>query len=92
MFYLVQHGVAEGDSLTVVQATGVFVGSTTKENSKKRSIFEGIPEFGAGRGRYDRSEVERILYNMILKQYLDEVVSCKYIRFVISELIWYIFG
>ena len=77
--------MSENESLTVVQASAVFMGSLTKENQKRRPFYEKQEEFGAGKGRYDRSEVERIVYNMILRQFLDEVVCMLLIYGNIAE-------
>ncbi|KDO33919.1 hypothetical protein SPRG_01798 [Saprolegnia parasitica CBS 223.65] len=70
---IVQRSASENESLTVVQASAVFMGSMAKDNQKRRAFYESFVEFGAGKGRYDRSEVERVIYNMILRQFLDEV-------------------
>ncbi|OQS07629.1 bloom syndrome protein [Thraustotheca clavata] len=70
---IVQRCAAEGESITVVQASSVFMGSSSKDNQKRRAFYESLSEFGAGKGKFDRSEVERIIYNMILRQFIDEV-------------------
>ncbi|KAF0702502.1 hypothetical protein AaE_015874, partial [Aphanomyces astaci] len=73
IYSIVERSASEGESLTVVQASAVFMGTISKDQQKRRAFIEGFHEFGAGKGRYDRSEVERIIYNMILRQYLDEL-------------------
>ncbi|RHY93335.1 hypothetical protein DYB35_007740 [Aphanomyces astaci] len=73
IYSIVERSASEGESLTVVQASAVFMGTISKDQHKRRAFIEGFHEFGAGKGRYDRSEVERIIYNMILRQYLDEL-------------------
>lgn len=62
-----------GDPTTLVQIAQVFLGMVVKGREWKQNQFEQLGGFGKGKGRYSRSEVERILYHMILRQYLHEV-------------------
>ncbi|KAH9085280.1 hypothetical protein Ae201684P_004990 [Aphanomyces euteiches] len=73
LYNIVERAASENESLTVVQTSAVFMGTLNKDQQKRREFLEGLQEFGAGKGRYDRSEVERIIYNMVLRQYLDEI-------------------
>lgn len=62
------------ESVTLVQASQIFLGLVPKNKEKKKSKYMNLACFGKGAGKYERSEVERILYHMILRQYLGETV------------------
>ncbi|KAG3084943.1 ATP-dependent DNA helicase Q-like [Phytophthora idaei] len=62
-----------GDPTTLVQIAQIFLGMVVKGREWKQNQFSQLGGFGKGKGRYSRSEVERILYHMILRQYLREV-------------------
>ncbi|TDH71451.1 hypothetical protein CCR75_003494 [Bremia lactucae] len=62
-----------GDPTTLVQTSHIFLGLTVKGKEWKQTQYSQLEGFGKGKGRYSRSEVERILYHMILRQYLREV-------------------
>ncbi|KAE9234266.1 ATP-dependent DNA helicase Q-like [Phytophthora fragariae] len=62
-----------GDATTLVQISQIFLGQTVKGREWKQDQFAQLGGFGKGKGRYSRSEVERILYHMVLRQYLREV-------------------
>ncbi|CAI5743567.1 unnamed protein product [Peronospora destructor] len=62
-----------GDPTTLVQVAQMFLGLVVKGREWKQDQFSQLRGFGKGKGRYSRSEVERILYHMILRQYLREV-------------------
>ncbi|CAH0486404.1 unnamed protein product [Peronospora farinosa] len=62
-----------GDPTTLVQIAQIFLGLVVKGREWKQDQFSQLKGFGKGKGRYSRSEVERILYHMILRQYLREV-------------------
>ncbi|KAE8998446.1 ATP-dependent DNA helicase Q-like [Phytophthora rubi] len=62
-----------GDATTLVQISQIFLGQTVKGREWKQEQFAQLGGFGKGKGRYSRSEVERILYHMVLRQYLREV-------------------
>ncbi|KUF97573.1 ATP-dependent helicase SGS1 [Phytophthora nicotianae] len=64
---------ANGDPATLVQIAQIFLGMVVKGKEWKQDQFSQLGGFGRGKGRYSRSEVERILYHMILRQYLREV-------------------
>ncbi|KAF0696338.1 Aste57867_12897 [Aphanomyces stellatus] len=87
IYTIVERAASEGESLTVVQTSAVFMGTVSKDQQKRRSFFEGFTEFGIGKGRYDRSEVERIIYNMILRQYLDEIEKKNMMGFSTNVLV-----
>lgn len=61
-----------GSPTTLVQVAQIFLGMVVKGREWKQDQFEQLEGFGKGKGRYSRSEVERILYHMILRQYLLE--------------------
>ncbi|CAH0474734.1 unnamed protein product [Peronospora belbahrii] len=61
------------DPATLVQVAQIFLGLVVKGREWKQDQFSQLKGFGKGKGRYSRSEVERILYHMILRQYLREV-------------------
>ncbi|KAK1944043.1 ATP-dependent DNA helicase Q-like 4A [Phytophthora citrophthora] len=61
-----------GNPTTLVQVAQIFLGMVVKGREWKQDQFEQLSGFGKGKGRYSRSEVERILYHMILRQYLCE--------------------
>ncbi|KAJ8533288.1 hypothetical protein ON010_g13966 [Phytophthora cinnamomi] len=62
-----------GDPATLVQISQIFLGQTIKGREWKQDQFARLAGFGKGKGRYSRSEVERILYHMVLRQYLREL-------------------
>ncbi|EGZ19957.1 hypothetical protein PHYSODRAFT_312852 [Phytophthora sojae] len=62
-----------GDPATLVQISQIFLGQTIKGREWKQDQFAQLAGFGKGKGRYSRSEVERILYHMVLRQYTREV-------------------
>ncbi|KAH7463816.1 ATP-dependent DNA helicase Q-like 4A [Phytophthora ramorum] len=62
-----------GDPTTLVQIAQIFLGLVVKGREWKQDQFSRLGGFGKGKGRYSRSEVERILYHMILRQYLREM-------------------
>ncbi|TYZ58506.1 hypothetical protein PybrP1_010465, partial [[Pythium] brassicae (nom. inval.)] len=64
---------ADNESSTLVQISQVFLGQIVKGREWKKDQFAQLPGFGAAKGKYERSEVERILYHMVLRQYLREV-------------------
>lgn len=66
-----------------MQISHHFLGSLAKGREWKRDQFAQLPGFGAGKGRYQRSEVERILYHMVLRQYLREIV-----RYCGAHAVW----
>jgi hypothetical protein len=74
--YSVKTLQADNEPCTLVQISHHFLGSLAKGREWKRDQFAQLPGFGAGKGRYQRSEVERILYHMVLRQYLREIVRC----------------
>lgn len=76
---------ADNESSTLVQISQVFLGQTVKGKEWKKDQFAQLPGFGAAKGKYERSEVERILYHMVLRQYLREVVSALWLR----HLVWW---
>ncbi|TMW64024.1 hypothetical protein Poli38472_014141 [Pythium oligandrum] len=63
---------AENEPATLVQISQTFLGQLAKGKEWKKDQFTNLEGFGAGKGRYGRSEVERILYHMILRHYLRE--------------------
>lgn len=71
---------ADNESTTLVQISQVFLGLAVKGKEWKKDQFAQLPGFGAAKGKYERSEVERILYHMILRQYLREVVRRCFVR------------
>ncbi|KAL4157255.1 hypothetical protein PRNP1_006278 [Phytophthora ramorum] len=62
-----------GDPATLVQIAQIFLGLVVKGREWKQDQFSRLGGFSKGKGRYSRSEVERILYHMILRQYLREM-------------------
>lgn len=64
-----------GESVTLVQASQLFLGQLPKGKERKKMFFSSLNCFGKGQQRFERSEVERIFYHMILRQYLQEMVS-----------------
>jgi hypothetical protein len=64
---------ADNESTTLVQVSHIYLGQVSKGKERKKDQFSKLAGFGAGQGRFGRSEVERILYHMILRQYLREV-------------------
>ena len=81
MCFLVKTLHDGGDPTTIVQVAQIFLGLVVKGREWKQDQFSQLRGFGKGKARYSRSEVERILYHMILRQYLREVVG---LYFVIS--------
>lgn len=65
---------ADNEPSTLVQISQHFLGNIAKGKEWKKDQFTQLPGYGSGKGRYQRSEVERILYHMVLRQYLREVV------------------
>lgn len=63
----------QNDPATLVQLAQVFLGLSVKGREWKADVFSQLSGFGKGKGRYSRSEIERVLYHMILRQYLREV-------------------
>lgn len=61
-------------SITLVQASQLFLGHITKGKERQKVEMESLEAFGRGKGRYERSEIERVMYHMILRQYLNEMV------------------
>ncbi|KAF1780604.1 P-loop containing nucleoside triphosphate hydrolase [Phytophthora cactorum] len=74
-----------GDPTTLVQIAQIFLGMVVKGREWKQNQFSQLGGFGKGKGRYSRSEVERILYHMILRQYLREVANAKEVVEVLSD-------
>jgi hypothetical protein len=64
----------DNESATLVQVTQIYLGQTVKSKENKKDYFSRLHGYGYGKGKYERSEVERILYHMVLRQYLKEVV------------------
>jgi hypothetical protein len=72
--YVVQALQAENEQTTLVQISQAFLGQVAKAKDWKKDQFSKLPGFGAAKGKYNRSEIERILYHMVLRQYLREMV------------------
>ncbi|KAL7997178.1 putative DNA/RNA helicase, ATP-dependent, DEAH-box type, DNA helicase, ATP-dependent, RecQ type [Plasmopara halstedii] len=60
------------DPTTLVQIAHIYLGMVVKGREWKQYQMAQLEGFGKGKGRYSRSEAERILYHMILRQYLCE--------------------
>nr|CCA24011.1 bloom syndrome protein putative [Albugo laibachii Nc14] len=61
------------ESITLVQASQLFLGQLSKGKERKKDEMTSLEAFGRGKGRYERSEIERVIYHMILRQYLSEM-------------------
>lgn len=64
---------AENESPTLIQVSQAYLGQVSKGNEFKKEKLASLSGYGAGKGRFGRSEVERILSHMILRHYLREV-------------------
>jgi hypothetical protein len=71
---LVKQLQRDNESVTLVQVSQLFLGQKLKNRKQKMAQFENLYGFGVGKSKFYKSEVERILHQMVYRQYVQEQV------------------